>query len=157
MIKALYKIVEAIKNLSNQIIPICGCMACGSETVLPAGGSGSYVTFINEIEDTHNSFDGTLFVVPSGQSGLYEISSVISAYSNDGVRFIVWANVNGSNRLLLGRGVSGAATICGFGGSAKTFLNEGDLVRISAQLYNTVDTTLTAGDMYNYFSIYRVR
>jgi len=156
MIKALYKIVEALKDLADRINPVCGCMANTSTTVLPAGGTSTSIVYSNEVDDTHDAFDGTTFTVPAGQAGLYEITAVVSANSNDGVKFIVWAYLNGSAYALLGRGLAGSANICGFGGSCKVFLAEGDQVKINAQLYNAANTTVYAGAAYNHVSIYKV-
>ena len=119
------------------------------------------MVFQIEDEDTHDSFDGTVFTVPENQGGMYEVFGHITFDTiNDGNIGIVaiYVNDSASTRYLLGRGANGATTLGGYGAAVRINLNAGDNLRIKAYCQNATNARGTGEVEYGYctFSAYKM-
>lgn len=132
-----------------------GFAASNSTTTIPAN-QFTRIILSNEIEDTDSAWNGSVFTVPTGQGGIYEIfGHATFASVNNGNRGIVGIEVNGSLTALLGRGVSGGTNVNGYGGAVRLNLSAGDQLEMVCWCDNA--TSMTGNTGYITFSAYKMR
>ena len=143
--------IEDLESLVGRV----GFSAVNSNTSMSAGVFTTAV-FATEIEDTHSSFDGSVFTVPTGGAGMYLIAGAY-AFSSvaDTKLYIVGIALNGTTIThLLGRGAAPATIIAGCGGSLRIKLNAGDTIRMLVYS-GTATTGYNTTPAYCHFSAYR--
>jgi len=129
----------------------CGFSAFTSNTAIPAV-TWTTAVFSTEQDDTHNAFNGSVFTVPTGKGGLYQINAVYAFLSvSDGSMYIVALDLNntGSATHLIGRGISGGTNVCGAGGSLVLNLSAGATIRLKVYCSNA---TVGIGSIPGYCS-----
>lgn len=136
-----------------------GFAARSSNTNVPAT-TFTRVVFGNEIEDTNSAWDGSVFTVPVGEGGMYEIFGHATFTSvTDGNIAVVGVEINGSlsNGGLLGRGTSGGTGLNGYGGALRLNLSAGDEVEMIVYCQNGTSLYNTSQLGYCTFSAYKMR
>jgi hypothetical protein len=144
------------KNSIFDAIRRVGFSAKKSSTAI-SSNTWTTAAFQVEIEDTDNAFNGSVFTVPAGQGGMYDVGGVFVFDSiNDGSIFIVGVAVNGTTVTdIIGRGTSGGNAFGGAGGGVKLLLSAGDTIRLLVYCANACNGA-TVTDGYCSFSAYKM-
>lgn len=150
------------KTVKNEPISLPNSVGFAAKnSSISVGSSLSDITFQTVIEDTDQAWNGTIFTVPEGKGGIYEVFGHATFSSiNSGNVAIVGVEVNGSlqNGGLLGRGVGVNGSLGGYGGAIRLRLNEGDTLNMVAYCANPT-TLYNAGGQKGYcsFSAFKLR
>lgn len=119
------------------------------------------VAFDDVYEDTHSAFDGTVFTVPTGQDGMYEVlghATFLNIINGNRAIVMVYVNDSATTRYMLGRGAIGATTLGGYGGGVRIPLNAGDNIRMKVYCGNATQLSKSypEEDGYTTFSAYKM-